>query len=125
MFVTPESFPQVRQRATLLERDLLLCPPLGSQVHQVHTSAQKHQIQKENMFGPHTCLCFFPPPPSSPQLRMSFIVFSTDGTTLMELTEDRYEPPRCNFICSSVVFFISLTASIYHAEIGSGPGWSS
>lgn len=40
----------------------------------------------------------------------------------MELTEDRYEAPRCNFIRSSVVFFISLIAFIYHAEIGSGPG---
>ena len=29
-------------------------------------------------------------PHLSPQLRMSFIVFSTEGRTLMKLTEDRW-----------------------------------
>lgn len=71
-----------------------------------HKNSKSKKKTKENMFGPH--MCFFFSPPSSPQLRMSFIVFSTDGTILMELTEDRYEPPRCNFIRSSVVFFSSL-----------------
>uniref|UniRef100_A0A7N8Y9U8 Anthrax toxin receptor 1 n=1 Tax=Mastacembelus armatus TaxID=205130 RepID=A0A7N8Y9U8_9TELE len=33
--------------------------------------------------------CFFSSPCSSPQLRMSFIVFSTEGRILMSLTEDR------------------------------------
>lgn len=73
-----------------------------------HRNGRFKKKTRENMFGPHTCFAFlfFPPAsPSSPQLRMSFIVFSTDGTILMELTEDRYEPCRRNFICSSVVFF--------------------
>lgn len=77
MFVTPESFPQVRQRATLLERDLLLCPPLGSQVHQVHTSDTRFKKKtKENMFGPHTCLCFSPPSLQSSAADVFYCVFN-------------------------------------------------
>lgn len=124
MFVTPESFPQVRQRATLLERDLLLCPPLGSQVHQVYRSAQKHQIQKENMFGPHTCLCFFLfPSLQSSAADVFYCVFNrwndSNGT-------DRRQVRTTSLQLYLLLCCLFYSLNCFHlSEIGSGPGWSS
>lgn len=75
------------------------------------------------MFLLHKCLCvfFF----SSPQLRMSFIVFSTEGRILMALTEDRYKPPHSNvltvlFACLLCFIFFVPFQLIYRDKIWAG-----
>lgn len=65
------------------------------------TSDLKRETRKENVLASQERVCLF----SSPQLRMSFIVFSTEGRTLMALTEDRYRPPP-----SDVLVVICLSA---------------
>lgn len=58
--------------------------------------------------------------PSSPQMRMSFIVFSTDGRTLMALTEDRY-----SFTRPLIVFCPLLTLVCCWTRVqGQDPGWT-
>lgn len=66
--------------------------PAHKFIRLVHTETS--DLKREDVL-PHNC--FFPP---SPQLRMSFIVFSTEGRTLMALTEDRYKhsPPHWNVL---------------------------
>lgn len=65
---------------------------------------------------------------SSPQLRMSFIVFSTEGRTLMALTEDRYKhsPPHLNalmiifacLLCFPFLFSPSISMNIQRPDSG-------
>lgn len=47
-------------------------------------------MQPDLIFLIQTDVFFFSLSFPSPQLRMSFIVFSTEGTILMRLTEDRW-----------------------------------
>lgn len=61
----------------------------------------------------------------SPQLRMSFIVFSTEGRILMALTEDRCRISRLHLGFSFWLLGFDLMICILHPESKYEPGWRS
>lgn len=78
---------QIWKREASLDRNLLLCEAGGREIHQVKSWTNCWRIWRTSCLL--VCVNVKHPSFCSPMLRMSFIVFSTRGTIIMPLTENR------------------------------------
>lgn len=99
-------FLQVWKCEESLDRDLLLRGAAGREVYQVTAELV---IQECSCYVRLSMLMWKPLCVYSPMLRMSFIVFSTQGNIVMKLTENRSDPSFCQ---DSVPLWLTCPLSV-------------